>query len=118
MCFDPISRKLLITMDVTFFEDKPFFENHLQEGTRHAEELVGDDIFCIVDQNPNQSFTNRGTDFLEESQFLINQKESFQNSIPKKSDVSIQYANEKEFETSKNNDQALEKQISIENNKC
>ena len=27
-CFDSISRKMFITMDVTFFEDKPFFENH------------------------------------------------------------------------------------------
>ena len=56
--------------------------------------------------------------FLEEYPIPINQKESFQNSIPEKSNVSIQSANEKEFETSENNDQALEKQISIENNKC
>ena len=76
-------------------------------GTRHVEELVEDDIFCIADQNPDQNFTNKGTDFtnfLKESPILINQKESFQNSILEKSDVSIQSANEKEFETSENND--------------
>ena len=56
--------------------------------------------------------------FLEENPIPINKKESFQNNIPEKLDVSIQSANEKEFETSENNDQALEKQISIENNKC
>ena len=112
---------MFITMDVTFFEDKPFFDSHLQGGTRHVEELVEDDIFCIADQNPNQNFTNRGIDFtvfLDESPIPINQEESFQNNIPEKSDVSIQYANEKEFETSENNYQALEKQISTENNKC
>ena len=121
---------MLITMDVTFFEDKPFFLKSSLGGTRHVEELVEDDIFCIVDQgpdfcianqNPDQNITNRGTDFtdfLEESPIPINQKKSFQNNIPEKSDVSIQSANEKEFETSENNDQALEKQISIENNKC
>ena len=54
---------MFITVDVTFFEDKPFFDNHLQGGTRHVEELVEDDIFCIANQNPNQNFTNRGTDF-------------------------------------------------------
>jgi len=32
-CFDPNSKWLLVTMDVTFFENKPFFEsNHLQGG--------------------------------------------------------------------------------------
>jgi hypothetical protein len=32
-CFDPNSKRLLVTMDVTFFENKPFFEsNHLQGG--------------------------------------------------------------------------------------
>ena len=60
-------------------------------------------FFCIAYQNPDQNFTNRGTDyidFLEESPIPINQKESFQNNIPEKLDVSIQSANEKEFETS------------------
>ena len=63
-CFDPISKKMFITMDETFFEDKPFFENHLQGGTRHGEELVEYDIFCIANLNPDQNFTNKGTDFL------------------------------------------------------
>ena len=70
-------------------------------GTRHVEELVEDDIFCIANQcldfcianqNPDQNFIDRGTDFidfLEESPIPINQKESFQNNIPEKSDVSI-----------------------------
>ena len=31
-CFDLVSRKMFITMYVTFIEDKPFFENHLQGG--------------------------------------------------------------------------------------
>ena len=57
-------------------------------------------------------------DFLEESLISINQKKSFHNNIPEKSYVSIKSANEKEFQTSENNDHALEKQISIENNKC
>ena len=55
---------MFMTMDETFFEDKPFFENHLQGGTRHGEELVEDDIFCIAYQNPDQNFTNKGTNFL------------------------------------------------------
>ena len=96
-CFDPVSRKMFITMYVTFIEDKPFFENHLQGGRRHIKELVEDDIFCIVDQGPNfciadtnldQNFVDRGTDlidFLEESLISINQKESFHNNIPEKS---------------------------------
>ena len=113
-CFDPISRKKFITMDVTFFEDKPFFENHLQGGARHVEELAKYDIFCNAYQNPDQNFT----DFLEESPIPTNQNKSFRNNIPEKSDVSIQSTNEKEYETSENNDEALEKQISIENNKC
>ena len=104
---------MFITMDVRFFEDKPLFENHLYGGTRRVE----DDIFCIADQN----FANKGTDFtyfLEESSISINQKETFQNNIPEKSDVSIQSTNEKEFETSENNDQALAKKLNIENYKC
>ena len=38
-CLDLISKKMFITMDVTFFEDKPFFENHLQGGPWHVENL-------------------------------------------------------------------------------
>lgn len=31
-CFDPITKKKIVTMDVTFFEKRPFFDAHLQEG--------------------------------------------------------------------------------------
>ena len=39
-CFDPISKKLFVTMDVTFFESKPFFATHLQgESTSEDSDL-------------------------------------------------------------------------------
>ena len=32
-CYNPISKKLFVTMDVTFFENQPYFpKNHLQGG--------------------------------------------------------------------------------------
>ena len=34
-CFDPISRKMFMTMDVTFFEDKPFFFKSSSGGVVH-----------------------------------------------------------------------------------
>ena len=77
--------------------------------------------FCKADQNHDQNFIDRSTnftDFFRESPIPINRKKSFQNNTLEKSYVSIQSANEKEFATSKNNDHKLEKQISIENNKC
>ena len=40
-CFDPISKKLFVTMDVTFFESKPFFATHLQgESTSEDSDIV------------------------------------------------------------------------------
>lgn len=77
--------------------------------------------FYIASQKLDQNFTNRGTpfaDFLEESSIPINQMEHVRTNNLEKSDVSIQSANEKEFETFENSDQAFEKQINIENNKC
>ena len=29
-CFDPSTKKLFVTMDIKFFEQKPFFGSHLQ----------------------------------------------------------------------------------------
>ena len=47
-------------MDVTFFEDKPFFGDPLQGGTRHVEELVeDDDVFRIKNQISDQNFVDR-----------------------------------------------------------
>ena len=41
-CYDPISKKLFVTMDVSFFENTPYFHPHLQ-GERGKEDSVDDD---------------------------------------------------------------------------
>lgn len=38
-CFDPISKKTLVSMDVTFFENTPFFQNHLQGGRKEEDAI-------------------------------------------------------------------------------
>jgi len=48
-CFDPISKKMFVTMDVTFFESKPFFTTHLQ-GDSISEDS---DVFKIERTPPN-----------------------------------------------------------------
>ena len=81
-CFDPISKKMFITMDVTFFEDKPFFGAHLQGG-REREDSNDDDVF----QNQEELFfqTSR-QDTIAENQVLdpdeSNPTDSFKNSDP------------------------------------
>lgn len=47
-CFDPLSKKMFVTMDVTFFESKPFFTTHLQ-GESTSEDS---DVFKI-ERTPN-----------------------------------------------------------------
>jgi hypothetical protein len=40
-CFDPKNKKMFVTMDVTFFENKPFFDDtHLQGGGGDKRRLV------------------------------------------------------------------------------
>ena len=33
-CFEPISKKMFVTMDVTFFELIPYFMSHFRGGTK------------------------------------------------------------------------------------
>lgn len=45
-CFDPKNKKMFVTMDVTFFENKPFFyDTHLQGGE------INEDSFKIEDMS-------------------------------------------------------------------
>ena len=45
-CFDPKNKKMFVTMDVTFFENKPFFDDtHLQGGE------INEDSFQIEDMS-------------------------------------------------------------------
>lgn len=102
-------------MDVTFFEDKPFFGDPLQGGTRHVEELVeDDDVFRIENQIPDQNFVDRRidfSDFLEESAAQFPQQESFQDNNPEKSNGTLQFARQKDFEKREKIDQGLEEDL-------
>jgi hypothetical protein len=44
-CFDPKNKKMFVTMDVTFFENKPFFDTHLQGGNFKEEDSFQSDMF-------------------------------------------------------------------------
>ena len=37
-CFDPISRKMFVTIDVTFFETKKYFADHHLQGENESED--------------------------------------------------------------------------------
>ena len=43
-CFEPISKKMFVTMDVTFFELIPYFTGHFQGGNQNKD-LVFYDFF-------------------------------------------------------------------------
>ena len=53
-------------MDVTFFEDKPFFETHLQGG-RGEREDSNDDVFQIQEEQPVFQTIVENQFFLDES---------------------------------------------------
>jgi hypothetical protein len=48
-CFEPISKKMFVTMDVTFFELHPYFTPHLQGGNQNKDSAVFHDLFQIED---------------------------------------------------------------------
>ena len=51
-CFNPILRKLFVSMDVTFFETTPYFDNnHLQGESERKDSCVGD-VFQIKPEPP------------------------------------------------------------------
>ncbi|CAJ2635918.1 unnamed protein product [Trifolium pratense] len=43
-CFDPKNQKMFVTMDVTFFENKPFFDTHLQGGNLNEDSFQTEDM--------------------------------------------------------------------------
>lgn len=41
-CYIPEKRKLIVTMDLTFFENTPFFPKNSLQGEKHSEEILWD----------------------------------------------------------------------------
>lgn len=65
-CFDLNSKRLLVTMDVTFFENKPFFEsNHLQGGKSNEDSsyffedlILSENMFMSHSSRPSVPIEN------------------------------------------------------------
>ncbi|CAJ2656182.1 unnamed protein product [Trifolium pratense] len=58
-CFDPKNQKMFVTMDVTFFENKPFFDTHLQGGNLNEDSSQTEDMsFFNSFQTEDMSFFN------------------------------------------------------------
>ena len=81
-CFEPISKKMFVTMDVTFFELHPYCTPHLQGGNQNKDSAIFHDLFQIEDlqndpsptliiQHENPSFIIPGE---SESSFLDTEK--------------------------------------------
>ena len=57
-CFEPISKKMFVTMDVTFFELHPYFTPHLQGGNQNKYLAVFHDFFQTEDLQNDPSPTS------------------------------------------------------------
>jgi hypothetical protein len=56
-CFVPISKKMFVIIDVTFFELHPYFTPHLQGGNQNKDSVVFHDLFQIEDSQNDPSPT-------------------------------------------------------------
>ena len=54
-CFEQISKKMFVTMDVTFFELIPYFTSHFQEGNQNKYSVFFYDFFQIEDLQNDHS---------------------------------------------------------------
>ncbi|KAK5825993.1 hypothetical protein PVK06_020890 [Gossypium arboreum] len=65
-CYDPIDRKIIVTMDVTFVETKSYFHSNLQGGNYTKED-------SIIDQEETRNIQHRDSNN-REGEFIINTK--------------------------------------------
>ncbi|CAJ2655096.1 unnamed protein product [Trifolium pratense] len=77
-CFDPKNQKMFVTMDVTFFENKPFFDTHLQGGN------LNEDSSQIEDMSFFNSFQTEDMSFFNNLSLPVSQSSKTYTSAPTK----------------------------------
>ncbi|CAJ2666701.1 unnamed protein product [Trifolium pratense] len=88
-CFDPKNQKIFVTMDVTFFENKPFFDTHLQGGNLNEDSSQTEDMsffnsFQTEDMSFFNSFQTEDMSFFNNLSLPVSQSSKTYTSTPTK----------------------------------